>query len=113
VPDDWHGVGVESEAIAAILLVLRENDFAVSSSALIQFFQGTPYEKQLVAAQVAVLDWGEEFDVDLGFADVLKKMNESKKPQQRQALESKFGNKSIRDMNAEEREEYMRILQRS
>jgi len=113
VPDDWHGEGVESEAIAAILLVLRENDFAVSSSALIQFFQGTSYESQLVAAQVAVLDWGEDFDVALGFSDALKKMHESKKPQQRQALESKFGNKSIRDMNAEEREEYKRLLHRS
>jgi len=113
VPDDWQGEGVESEAIAAILLVLRENDFAVSSSALMQFFQGTPYENQLVAAQVVVLEWGEEFDVEQGFADALKKMQESKKPQQRQALESRFANKSIRDMNAEEREEYMRLLHRS
>ena len=113
VPDDWQGEGVESEAIAAILLVLRENDFAVSSSALMQFFQGTPYENQLVTAQVAVLDWGEAFDVEQGFADALKKMQESKKPQQRQALESRFANKSIQDMNAEEREEYVRLLQRS
>ena len=113
VPDDWQGEGADFEAISAILLVLRENDFSVSSSALIQFFQGTPYENQLVAAQMAVLDWGEDFDVELGFSDALKKMHESKKPQQRQALEIRFANKSIRDMSAEEREAYMRLLQRS
>ena len=60
-----------------------------------------------------LLRWGEAFDVEQGFADALKKMQESKKPQQRQALESRFANKSIQDMNAEEREEYVRLLQRS
>jgi DNA primase len=113
MPVDWHGEGGESEALAAVLSMLREADFSLSSSALIQFFQGTSYENLLVAAQIFVLEWGDEFDVETWFFDALKKMQESRRPQQRQALESKLANKSVRDMNAEEREEYMRLFQRS
>ncbi len=113
MPDEWHGDGVESEVISAVLSMLKESDFSISSSALLQFFQGTPFEKQLVEAQVFVMEWGDEFDVELWFTDALKKIQASKKLQQRQVLESKLGNKSVRDMDSEERREYMRLFQRS
>jgi len=112
MPDDWHGEGVESEAISAVLLMLREADFSVSSSALIQFFQGTPYENLLATTQIFVLEWGDEFDVEKWFVDALKRMQESKRPHQRQAMENRLANRSVQDMNEEEREEYKRLFLR-
>jgi DNA primase len=113
MPDDWHGEEGESEAISALLSMLRESDYSLSGSALIQFFQGTSYENQLIAAQIFVLEWGDEFDVEKWFFDALRKMQESKKPHQRQTLESRLANKSVQDMNAAEREEYMQLFKRS
>ena len=113
MPDDWHSEGSESEAISAVLSMLRETDFSLTGSALIQFFQGTPYENLLVAAQIFVLEWGDEFDVEKWFLDALKKIQDSKRPLQRQELEGRLANKSVQDMNAAEREEYRRLFQRS
>ncbi|HET7831693.1 MAG TPA: DNA primase [Gallionella sp.] len=113
MPADWHGGGVEAEALAAVLALLREADFSLSSAALIQFFQGTPHENVLAGAQLQVLDWGDEFDVEQWFSDALKKLQESQRPLQRRELENRLANKSVRDLNAEEREEYMRLFQRS
>ncbi|MBK9160957.1 MAG: DNA primase [Nitrosomonadales bacterium] len=113
MPADWQGDGSEAEVISAILAISRESEFALSGSALMQFFEGTPHEKLLVSEQVLVLEWGDEFDVDKWFSDALKKIQESGKPQQRQALESRFANRSVQDMSVAEREEYMKLLQRN
>ncbi len=109
----WVGEGFEAEAITALLPVLRETDFTMSSAALMQYFQGSAYEKLLAVEQVGVMEWGENFEVENYFLDALKKLQTNKEPQQRQELESRLGNKSVQEMNAVEREEYMRLLRRN
>jgi DNA primase len=109
----WVGEGFEAEAIAALLPVLRETNFTMSSAALMQYFQGSAYEKLLAVEQVGVMEWGETFEVENYFLDALKKLQTNKEPQQRQELESRLGNKSVQEMNTVEREEYMRLLRRN
>jgi DNA primase len=109
----WVGEGFEAEAIAALLPVLRETDFTMSSAALMQYFQGSAYEKLLAVEQVGVMEWGENFEVENYFLDALKKLQTNKEPQQRQELESRLGNKSVQEMNTAEREEYMQLLRRN
>jgi DNA primase len=111
--EGWCGEGLEAEAIAALLPVLRETNFTMSSPALIQYFQGSAFEKLLAVEQVGVMEWGESFEVENYFLDALKKLHNSQVPQQRHELESRLGNKSVQDMNVAEREEYMRLLRRS
>ncbi len=111
--ETWYGEGLEAEAIAALLPVLRDSDFEMSSAGLIQYFQGSAYEKLLAAEQIGLMEWGESFEVKNYFLDALKKLQTNKEPQQRQELESRLGNKSVQDMNVAEREEYMRLLRRS
>jgi len=113
VPDEWHAEGREAGALAAVLALLKEADYALGSAALLQFFQGSAHESLLAAAQLRVLEWGEDFDVDQWFSDALKKMQEGRRPQQRRELENRLAHKSVREMNAQEREEYMRLFQRS
>lgn len=108
----WYGEGQEAEAIAALLPVLRDSDFEMSSAALIQYFQGSVYEKLLANEQIGALDWGDNFDVENYFLDALKKIQSNQEPQRRQALENKLANKSVQEMNTAEREEYMRLLRR-
>jgi DNA primase len=109
----WVGDGLEAEAIAALLPVLRETNFTMSSAALIQYFQGSSYEKLLADEQVGVMEWGENFEVENYFLDALKKLQSNKEPQQRKELESRLGNKSVQEMSPAEREEYMRLLRRN
>lgn len=111
--ESWYGEGLEAEAITALLPVLRETNFTMSSPALIQYFQGSAIEKLLAVEQVGVMEWGESFEVENYFLDALKKLHNSQVPQQRYELESRLGNKSVQDMNVAEREEYMRLLRRS
>jgi DNA primase len=108
----WYGEGLEAEAIAALLPVLRDSDFEMSSAALMQYFQGSAYEKLLAAEQVGVLEWGETFEVGNYFLDALKKLQTNQEPQQRQEFENRLANKSVQEMSAAEREEYMRLLRR-
>ncbi|MGB9093895.1 MAG: DNA primase, partial [Gallionella sp.] len=50
MPGDWHETaarheqGAEAEAVSAVLMVLRETDFALNSPTLAQLFQGTAHE---------------------------------------------------------------------
>ncbi|HEX5338296.1 MAG TPA: DNA primase, partial [Gallionella sp.] len=71
---EWHGEGVEAEAVSEILAVLREMDFEISSPALTQMFQGTVHEKTLAMAEAGMLSWGEDFDVVAEFAGLVRKM---------------------------------------
>lgn len=108
----WYGEGLEAEAIAALLPVLRDSNFEMTSPALMQYFQGSAYEKLLAVEQVGVMEWGEHFEVENYFLDALKKLQTNQEPQQRQEFENKLANKSVQEMSAAEREEYMRLLRR-
>ncbi|MFZ5523061.1 MAG: DNA primase [Pseudomonadota bacterium] len=108
----WQGEGAEAEAIAAVLLVLHEADFALSSPALMQLFQGTSHGKTLAAAEADMLNWGENFDVAAEFAGLMSKLDEGQRRQQFQALQVKLAQGGLSSMTDSERERYRLLLQR-
>jgi DNA primase len=112
VSAEWHGSGSEAEAVAAVLLVLREADYALSSPALMQLFQGTVHEKSLAAAEADMLSWGENFDVAAEFAGLVSKLNEGQRRQQFQALQAKLAQGGLSNLTDPEREQYLLLLQR-
>lgn len=108
VPGEWHEQGADADAALAVLMVLRETDFTLSSPALAQLFQGTAHQKTLAAAQAEMLNWGENFDVPAEFAGLISQYNESRRRQQRQALEIK----GWYNLTESEREQFLLLLQR-
>ena len=109
VPGEWHGQGADADAVSAVLTVLRETDFTLSSPTLAQLFQGTGHEKTLAAAQADMLNWGESFDVSAEFAGLISKFNEGQRRQQFQALQAK----GLSNLTDPEREQYLLLLKRS
>jgi len=110
---DWHGEGAEAEAVVAVLYVLREAGFEVSSVALMQMFQGTAHEKIMAAAEADMLNWGENFDVAAEFAGLLNQLNEGQRRQQFQSLQVKLAQGGLSSLTDMEREQYLQLLQRS
>jgi DNA primase len=108
VPGEWHDQGADADAVLAVLMVLRETDFTLSSPTLAQLFQGTSHEKTLAAAQADMLNWGESFDVAAEFAGLISKFNEGQRRQQFQALQAK----GLANLTDPEREQYLLLLQR-
>ncbi|OGS80531.1 MAG: DNA primase [Gallionellales bacterium GWA2_55_18] len=112
VPVEWHGEGGDAEAVAAVLYVLRENSFAMSSPALTQSFQGTAHEKILASAEADMLNWGENFDVDGEFTGLLGKLEDGQRRQQFQTLQIKLAQGGLSNLTDTEREQYLQLLQR-
>jgi DNA primase len=112
MPHEWHGEGGEAEAVAAVLFVLREADFALSSPALTQLFQGTVHEKALASAEADMLHWGDSFDVAAEFAGLLGKLEDGQRLQQFQALQEERAKGSVSSMTDAERKQYLQLLQR-
>jgi len=104
--------GAEAEAIAAVLLVLREADFALNSPVLMQMFQGTSHGKTLAAAEADMLNWGENFDVAAEFAGLMNKLDEGQRRERFQALQVKLAQGGLSNMTDSEREQYRLLLQR-
>ena len=113
MPSDWNEQGAEAEAVLAVLMVLRETDFTLSSPALSQLFQGTSHEKMLAAAQADMLNWGENFDVGAEFSGLIGKFNENQRRQQFQALQAKLAQGGLPNLTGPEREQYLQLLHRS
>lgn len=110
VPAEWHGEGSEAEAVAAVLAVLREADFALTSPALTQWFQGTAHAKTLAAAEADMLSWGENFDVAAEFAGLMNKLNEGQRRLQFQVLQDKLAQGGLTSLNETERERYLQLI---
>ena len=89
MPGEWQEQGADAEAVSAVLMVLRETDFTLSSPTLTQLFQGTMHEKTLALAQADMLNWGENFDVNAEFAGLMGKFNEDQRRQRLKSLEAK------------------------
>jgi DNA primase len=109
---EWQGVGADAEAVAAVLLVLREADFALNSPVLMQMFQGTSHGKTLAAAEADMLNWGDNFDVAAEFAGLMSKLDEGLRREQFQALQVKLAQGGLSNMTDSEREQYRHLLQR-
>ena len=118
MPGDWHETtarheqGAEAEAVSAVLMVLRETDFALNSRTLAQLFQGTAHERTLAAVQADMLNWGDDFDVAAEFAGLISKFNESQRRQQFLALQAKLAQGGLPNLSDPEREQYLQLLQR-
>jgi hypothetical protein len=113
VPGEWHGQGAEADAVSAVLMVLRETDFTLSSPTLTQLFQGTAHEKTLAMAEADMLNWGESFDVSAEFAGLLSKLDEGQRRQSFQALQAKLAQGGLANLTDAERGQYLQLLQRS
>lgn len=115
IPEDWHGDSgsAEAEAVAAILEVLRENDFAISGPALTQMFQGASHEKILAAAEADMLHWGENFDVAAEFDGLLSGHSKAQRLHQFQILQAKLTQGGLSSLTDSEREQYRQLLQRN
>ncbi len=112
MPADWHGEGADAEAIVAVLSVLREADYAMSSPALMQMFEGTSYARALAQAEAEMLAWGESFDVAAEFAGLISRLDEGQRREQFQALQGKSAQGGLSSLSVDEREQYLRLLQR-
>jgi len=106
VPVDWKGDGIDAEAIEAILLVMRETDFTLSGPTITQLFNGTAHEKVITAAEAAMLDWGEDFDVMGQFKGLISQFEKGKKSAELETLL----NKGL-SMSDEDRARYRTLLQ--
>ncbi len=110
IPDIWQAEGNEAEALAALLAVLREANFVVSSAVLTQQFQGTPHEKFLTTAQTEMLQWGESFDVQGEFAGLLRKLEDTSRTQKFQALQARLAQVGWTNLSEPERTQYMQVI---
>jgi DNA primase len=110
---DWHGEGAEAEAVEAVLHVLREHEFKLSSAVLMQLFQGTQHEKILAAASVDTLSWGESFDVAGEFAGLMGLFGEEQRRQQFQVLQSKLSQGGLSSLTRSELEQYKQLAKPS
>jgi len=108
IPEEWHDLGADAEAVLAVLMVLRETDFTLNGPILTQLFQGTVHEKILAAAEADMLSWGENFDVAAEFSGLISRFNEGQRRRQRQLLEAK----GLANLTAPEREQYRLLQQR-
>ena len=109
-----HGdpfAGKEAATVAALVEYLRDQDYAVSTAAIIQQFQGTPHEAVLADAEIFILKWGDEPNVAKEFHDMLAKQRKEQRQQQMQALLAKTGG-SVQKLSAQERELYLQLQQR-
>ncbi|HEY5994988.1 MAG TPA: DNA primase [Gallionellaceae bacterium] len=110
LPVEWRSDSDETAAIAALTGYLREQDYAASTAAIIQQFQGTPFEAALTAAQGEVMQWGEDFDIEAEFHGMLAKLREEQRKLEAQALLEKAGG-SVQRMNEQDRAQYLLLMQ--
>jgi len=106
LPAEWAIEGNEAATVAALVEYLREQDFAVSTAAIIQQFQGTPHEAVLASAEADIMPWGEEFDVAAEFHGMLAKQREDQCKQQLQVLEAK----GLNTLDEQERALYSQLF---
>jgi DNA primase len=109
VPGEWHGQGTEADAVSAVLMVLRETDFNLSSPTLTQLFQGTAHEKALAMAEADMLNWGESFDVAAEFSGLLNRLDEARRRQEFQALQTKVALGGLACLSETERDLYRQV----
>ncbi len=113
LPAGWRAeapAGSDAAAATALVEWLRTEDFAVSTAAIIQQFQGTQHEAALVRAEVDILQWGEEFVV-AEFNDMLAKLCEQQRKQQLQELDVqiKGSGMGLKGLTEQERALYVQL----
>jgi DNA primase len=112
MPVDWHGEGDDGEAIVAVLSALSAAGFVASGPALMQMFEGTRHARALAQAEAEMLAWGDSFDVAAEFAGLVSRIGEEQRREQFMALQGKSAQSGLSGLSREEREQYLRLLQR-
>ena len=112
LPENWLAEGNEAATIIAIGQWVREQPETVSTSALIQNFQGTNHEALLSIEQAEIMKWGDSFEIEAEFAGVLSKQRDEARKQRLQALQDKIAAGAIKELSADERSLYLQLLQR-
>jgi DNA primase len=107
LPVDWHAKGDEAATVMALVEYLREQEFDVSTAAIIQQFQDSPHGVLLAATalEVEAMRQGGEFDVAAEFHGMLDKQREEQRRLQLQALEAK----GLKGLDEQERALYQRL----
>ena len=95
-----------------MLSALREAEFAMSSPALMQMFEGTIHAKVLSQAEADMLAWGSSFDVDAEFAGLVSRLDDGQRREQFEALQKKTAQGGLSSLSPEERELYSSLLRR-
>ncbi|MGC2167179.1 MAG: DNA primase [Gallionella sp.] len=114
VASESLGAGADAEAVSALLLVLRESDFALTGPAITQLFQGGAHEKTIAAAEADMMLWSEKFDVEAEFAGLINKFADAQRRQQFRLLQEKLTRGGgMHQLSEEDREMYRLLLQRS
>ncbi len=113
LPVGWRvsaPAGSDAAAVTALAEWLRTEDFAVSTAAIIQQFQGSQHEAVLVRAEADILQWGEEFVV-AEFHDMLVKLREQQCKQQLQELNAKIkgSGTGLKGLTEQERALYVQL----
>ena len=108
LPVEWRDDGADSAAVTALADYLREQGYASSTAAIIQQFQGSPFEAALAVAQSEIMQWGEGFDVEAEFQGMLDKLRDEERKQQAQALLAKAG--SVTRMSEHEQARYLQLM---
>ena len=99
-----------AQAIEALLEMLRADNYAVSSAAVTQFFQGTQHEKSVTEAQTAMFSWGDSFDVAGEFAGLLNKRAQGTRNERFHLLQTRISQQGLAKLSDEERAEYLQLL---
>ncbi len=113
LPEHWMPVGAEAAAIIALTEWSHLQEGALSSAAMIQNFQGTVYESLLAVEQAEIMQWGETFNVEAEFQDVLTRLRNEQRKQQLQVLHAKMHGTGMKGLDEQERSLYLQLLQRS
>jgi DNA primase len=110
LPLEWPADSEDAAIIAALAGFLREQGDSASTAAIIQQFQGTPFEAALTAAQADLMQWGEGFDIEAEFHGMLGKMRDEGRKQQARDLLAKAGG-SVQRMSEQEKAQYLQLTQ--
>jgi DNA primase len=105
LPVEWNVAGNEAGTVMALVGYLREEEYSVSTAAIIQQFQGTQHEALLALAQADIMPWGDAFDVGAEFHGIMAKQREDDCKQQLQALDAK----GLNTLDENERALYLQL----
>jgi DNA primase len=111
IPEDFAAEGNEAAAVVALADWLRGQEEEVSTALMIQHFQGSPHEPVFSAAEVDVLQWGEEFDIEAEVQGVLAKLREDERKRQWQEVNAKYEKVGLKGLDPQELARYRQLLQ--
>lgn len=111
LPADWSADGNEAATLMALVEFLREQDFTVSSAAIIQQFQDTPHDAVLAPVSEDIMPWGDDYDVAADFHGLLEQQRREQRALQLQELEARIerAGTGLRGLDEQEKALYLQL----